>query len=150
MKKKVLISSLCMLLLLDAILVRALGRLYTDKILDNREHYISCQGLPTVAEVEKVVSEHRPELEQLVKKISKEYADVDVAPQVVWETERSELTDRFPDGRSSFNITWGEQECKGNSRGDIKVWYMKHKDREVIEKTWGNTFYGIPYRGQNI
>lgn len=130
--------------------IRPVGRVYTDKILDNKEHYIACKDLPPVSEVERTIFAHKPELEQLVKTISKEYADVDVVPQVVWTTEPPQLTDTFPDGRSSFSVTWGEQECKGVGRGDIKVWYMKHKDREFIEKTWGSTFYGIPYRGQNI
>mgnify|MGYP003443188263 FL=1 len=126
-KKKIGILSL-LLLIVIVVSIRPLGRLYTDKILDNREHYIACKDLPAIAEVEKVISAHRPELEQLVKTISKDYADVDVDPQVAWTAEPPQLTDKFPDGRSSFSITWGEQECKGTGRGDIKVWYMKHND----------------------
>lgn len=149
MKKKIVVTSLLLLVVIVAS-ARPLGRLYTDKILDNREHYIACNNLPTIAEVEKVMFAHKTELELLVKTISKDYVDVGVTPQVAWEATPPELTDKFSDGRSSFSITWGEQECRGTGRGDIKAWYMKHKDRELIEKTWGNTFYGVPYRGQNI
>jgi hypothetical protein len=42
-----------------------LHRLYNDLVLDNRDHYLPCEKLPTPAEVYRVVEEHQDTVEAI-------------------------------------------------------------------------------------
>jgi len=44
---------------------RFLRRLYVDAVLDGRHHFLSCDQLPTEAEVREIVNRHQPVIERI-------------------------------------------------------------------------------------
>ena len=96
-----------------------LRRGYDHFIMDNRNHYLSCQELPSNAEVERITEQHRDVIQQIEQ----------VAPGFVG-VEIDTLTCA---GTADLLIWYGTHQQR------IAI-------EEIIS---GDTFFGIPYRLQN-
>ena len=121
-----------------------------DKISDNRNHYLMCDQLPTVDEVNVTVQNHRDVIEKIIKEVGRKYRDGEI--KVTWEVKNNRGTALEGDQNGSyFGVYWGEPytNCQNTGRGDILFDYLSHSDREIIERTLGENFFGIPYRGEN-
>ena len=95
-------------------------RILSDVVYDNYDHYLPCERLPLVAEVEAVVADHAGTVNQIQA----------VAPDVRFSLEK--------------------QICGGADHTDIVIYYPAHSHREQIEKILGGkTFFGIPVRWIN-
>jgi hypothetical protein len=92
---------------------------YDNFILDNRNHYLSCEDLPARADVEIVVEQHRDVIQQ-IREIAPGFVDVEI-DSVTCE------------GKADLLIWYGTHQQR------IAI-------EEIIG---GETFFGIPYRLQN-
>ena len=152
LKKKVsiLVLSLIALIIIGAILdhkTHFVGKTFNSVITDNINHYLSCEQLPTVGEVNKTIQVHKDVVEKVIKEIGSRYHDGDI--KVIWE-DGGNGSGRAIDDGSYFSSSWGESPlCQNTGKGDILFSYNSHSDREIIEKTFGADFFGIPYRGEN-
>ena len=95
---------------------------YNNVMLDNYDHWLPCEALPTLEHIETTIAQRQNTLKQLSR--------VD------------------PSGRPGIFVEAAEV-CEG--RGDILIEYGAHRHREQIEAILENrTFYGIPVRLRNI
>jgi hypothetical protein len=128
---------------------------------NNRHHYLTCDKLPNVSEVGRVVEEHKDVVEQIVKTVGERVHGSVVTP--VWEVNEAGDAGSVRDGARSYSIefSWGESfswgpsdspypGCPNTGRGDIEISTTYVRDREVVEKIIGDTFFGIPYRMPNL
>ncbi len=87
-KKKLFIAIVITLVLIIAIAIiseqktHLVSKVLDNMIADNKNHYLSCDQLPGVQQVDKVVREHKDVVEQIVKEVGKRYRDTEVTP--VW------------------------------------------------------------------
>jgi hypothetical protein len=96
-----------------------LRRAYDEMILDNRNHYLSCEQLPSEAEVRRVVEDHQ----DVIKKIEQ------IRPGFVGV----EIDTSTCPGKADILFWYGTHEDR------ILI-------DDIIA---GDTFYGIPYRLEN-
>jgi len=75
-----------------------------------------CSQMPTVAEAEKILNEHKSKVEQ-IKKVNLGFIDVYVQ---------------------------ASESCVG--KGIILVSHPSEKDCDSLKQVLGNTFYGVPYK----
>ena len=61
----VILVLVCSGLALGWLKSNAIRGLYNDLVLDNKDHFLSCADLPTLAEVEQVVERHRETIDQI-------------------------------------------------------------------------------------
>jgi hypothetical protein len=71
-----LLSALAILLVLE-FQNRMIRRTFDDVIYDNRFHYISCEKLPPITEVDKVVNEHQDVIRK-IEQVNPGFVGVDV------------------------------------------------------------------------
>lgn len=109
----------CVITIIVELQFRVIRRAYDQFILDNRNHYLACTELPTKAEVEKVVEQHRDVIQQLRQ----------VAPGFVG----TEIDYSTCEGKADLLIWYGTHEQR------VAI-------EEIIGD---DTFFGIPYRLQN-
>jgi len=98
----------------------ALGRLYNDLVLDNRDHYLPCDRLPTSAEVSLVLGEHQDTVEA-IKELNPGFVFV-------------EIDDWSCPGRADIVISYASHQDR----------------LAIEEIIGGDTFFGVPYRLRNI
>ena len=99
---------------------RVLGRLYSDVVLDNYDHFLPCEKLPTSAEVNRILDEH----EDVLKAIR------DVNPgQIFVEVEESTCL-----GRADIVISYASHQDR----------------LAIEKILGGHTFFGVPCRLRNI
>ena len=98
---------------------KVIQRAYDHFILDNRNHYLSCQDLPSKIEVERIIAQHRDVVRQIQE----------VAPGFVG-VEIDSLT---CEGQADLLIWYGSHQQR------VAI-------EEIIAS---DTFFGIPYRLQN-
>jgi len=96
-----------------------LRRTYDEIVLDNRNHYLSCEQLPTEAEVRQVMEEHR----DAIKKINQ------INPGFVG----IEIDSSTCPGKADILFWYGTHQDRLQLEAIIA----------------GETFYGVPYRLQN-
>lgn len=60
-----LVLVVCVGILFIETKTKTVRRLIDDVIYDNRNHYLSCEQLPPVSEVERVVQEHQDVIQQI-------------------------------------------------------------------------------------
>jgi hypothetical protein len=94
-------------------------RVYDNFILNNRNHYLSCEDLPARADVEIVVEQHRDVIQQ-IREVAPGFVDV-------------EIDSATCEGKADLLIWYGTHQQR------IAI-------EEIIG---GDTFFGIPYRLQN-
>lgn len=89
-------------------------------VYDSRKHGVSCERLPPLSDVERIVEEHQEVIEE-IRNINPGFIRVEIAS---------------PSG------------CP--EKGEIYIEYASHRDRVRIEELIGETFFGVPWRGINI
>jgi hypothetical protein len=97
-----------------------LGRLYNDLVLDNRDHFLPCDKLPTSAEVNMVLLAHQDTVEAIRE----------VHPGFVFV----EVDDSTCAGRADMVISYASHQDR----------------LAIQELIGGDTFFGVPYRLRNI
>ena len=110
---------LCALGILLETRFRLVQRGYDNFILDNRNHYLSCEDLPATADVEIIVEQHRDIMQQ-IRDVAPDFVDVEVDSATC-------------EGKADLLIRYGTHQQR------IAI-------EEIIG---GDTFFGIPYRLQN-
>lgn len=121
-------------------------RLWDKYVMDNRNHYLSCDELPTVEYINGVVNQNKTIIETIIIELGKNYSSEEVIP--FWGDKSVQDGENF-----NVSISWGEMSpnCENSGKGDILFTYPSAKDREIIEKYIdGDTFLGIPYRLKNV
>lgn len=151
-KKKIFTTILFVLVMLSVVVVISerkthfISKFVDNVIMDNKNHYLSCDQLPSIEQVDKVVKEHKDVVEQIIKDVGKRYHDSEVTP--IWKENT------VTDGESFYvSFSWGESypDCQNTGKGDIEIMYSVHQDRIIIEKIINEyRFFGIPYRLRNI
>jgi hypothetical protein len=116
----VVVSALCCLGAVFLKREHVLGRLYNDLVLDNRDHYLPCDRLPTSAEVHRVLEEHQDAVEAIEE----------VHPGFVWV----EVDDSTCPGRADIVIYYPSHQDR----------------LAIEKIIGGNTFFGVPYRLRNV
>ena len=99
--------------------LKVIQRAYDNFVLDNRNHYLSCQELPTKLEVEKALEQHK----DVVRNIEQ------IAPGFVGV----EIGSLSCEGKADLLIWYGTHQQR------IAI-------EKIVD---GDTFFGIPYRLQN-
>jgi len=97
-----------------------LGRVYNDIVLDNRDHFLPCDRLPTSAEVSLVLGEHQDTVEA-IKEVNPGFVFV-------------EIDDWSCPGRADIVISYASHQDR----------------LAIEEIIGGDTFFGVPYRLRNI
>lgn len=92
---------------------------YDNFVLDNRDHYLSCQDLPPRIDVERIMARHQDIIQQIQQ----------VAPGAVG----LEIDSLTCEGKADILIWYGTHEQR------VAI-------EKIID---GDTFFGIPYRLQN-
>jgi pantothenate synthetase len=110
---------LCIVGALIELRLHPLQRFYDELVLDNRNHYLSCQQLPTKYEVERILEKHNETIKQVEQ----------VAPGFV----NVEIDDSTCSGKADLLISYGTHQQR------IAI-------ESIIQN---DTFFGIPYRLQN-
>ncbi|MCA9371968.1 hypothetical protein KC726_03645 [Candidatus Woesebacteria bacterium] len=146
---KTIVVMLTILLIAGAILLfvsesktHSISKLF-DELADNKNHYLSCDQLPTVEQVDQTVLAHKDIVERIVGVANDE--EVQITPY--WDRSMA------ADGKMwHIAVSWGPApECQEKGRGDMLIQYKSHDDRIKIEHIiGGETFFDIPYRLQNI
>jgi hypothetical protein len=117
-----LVTSLVLTCVIAAIVemqFKVLRHSYDRFIMDNRNHYLSCQELPSKVEAERVVEEHRDVIQQIER----------VAPGFVG-VEIDSLT---CEGKADLIVWYGTHQ-------------QRTVIEQIIAD---DTFFGIPYRLRN-
>jgi hypothetical protein len=96
-----------------------LQRAYDNYVMDNRNHYLSCEELPTKTEVESIVEQHQDIIQQIQQ----------VAPGFVGV----EIDSSTCAGKADLLIWYGTHQQR------IAI-------EKIIS---GDTFFGVPYRLRN-
>lgn len=121
------------------------ARLYDELILGEKNHYLSCDELPTVQKVDKAVKEHADVVNKIVKVVGERNRGPIVTPQ--WKDSM------VVDGSQPYiTFAWGElyPVCEGSGKGDIVMYFSSDIDKMLIERILkSDTFFGIPYRLRN-
>ena len=110
---------ICALAIFVEMQFKIVQRGYDNFILDNRDHYLPCQDLPTKIEVERVVAQHEEIIEQIQQ----------IDPGVIG----IEIDSSNCEGKADLLIWYGTHEQR------IAI-------EKIIN---GDTFFGMPYRLQN-
>ena len=97
-----------------------LGRLYNDVVLDNYDHFLPCEKLPTSAKVNRILDEHEDVLEAIR----------DVNPGFIFV----EIDDHTCPGRADIIISFATHQDR----------------LAIEEILGGHTFFGVPCRLRNI
>lgn len=97
-----------------------LGRLYNDLILDNRDHFLACDQLPSVADVNRILAEHQDTVEAIKE----------VNPGFVF----LEVDDWSCPGRADIVISYASHQDR----------------LAIERIIGGDTLFGVPYRLRNI
>lgn len=140
-----LFFSLLLLFIIES-RTHSFGKLWDKYILDNRNHYLSCEKLPDVKYINWEVEQNRDVLEDIIIEVGKNYNEEEVTPY--WIDNSVQDAEGF-----NISISWGElsPRCENTGKGDILFTYISSRDREVIEKyIHDDTFLGIPYRMRNV
>lgn len=101
-----------------------LGRVWNEFVLDNYDHYLSCDELPTKEYVQSVL-EANQELVDRIQKIDSAY--------------------------NSVFVSMGNEDSHCPDKADVIIYYGGHPDRVQIEEILGGKkFLGIPVRFRNV
>jgi len=98
---------------------KVLQRAYDEIILDNRNHYLSCNQLPSEDEVRRVVEEHQDDIKR-IEQINRGFVGVEMDASICA-------------GKADILFWYGTHKDR----------------LLVEDLIAGETFYGIPYRLEN-
>ena len=88
------------LLLLLGFQAKIIGQTLDDVLYDNRFHYISCEKLPSIAEVEKAIAEHQGVIRQ-IEAVHPGFVDIEVN---ACGTGNADITFRYPSHKDRIAI----------------------------------------------
>ena len=111
--------ALCMGVWILEAQTKVLQRAYDEIVLDNRNHYLSCEQLPSEAEVRQVMEEH-PDVIKKIKQINPGFVDI-------------EIDNSTCPGKADILFWYGTHKDR----------------LLIEDLIAGENFYGIPYRLQN-
>ena len=112
----VLILVLCMGILIFESQTKILRKMYDETILDNRDHYLSCEELPIEAEVRQVMEAHQDVIAR-IEQINPGFVGVEMDTSIC-------------PGKADIVFWYGTHDDRLLIEAIIA----------------GDTFYGIPYR----
>ncbi|HEX6268873.1 MAG TPA: hypothetical protein VFZ43_01445 [Anaerolineales bacterium] len=115
----IFILILCVVIWILAVQTKFFGRAYDELILDNRNHYLSCEQLPPEAEVRNVIEAHQADI-QKIEEINPGFVGVEIDASTC-------------PGKADIIFWYGTHQ-------DRLV---------IEDLIAGDTFYGVPYRLQN-
>jgi len=99
--------------------IKIAHRVYDNFVLDNKNHYLSCEELPTEADVNRIVEQHRDKI-QAIEQVNLGFVGVEV--------------DTFTcPGQADLVIWYASHQDR----------------LAIEEIIGGDTFFGVPYRLQN-
>ena len=145
----IFIATLLSLILLLSVIesrTHSFGKLWDKYILDNRNHYLICDEMPSVEYINQVVEQNKDIMEEIIIEVGGNYREEEVIP--FWQENSVQDAEGF-----NISISWGElsARCENTGKGDILFTYISSRDREVIEKyIQDDTFFGIPFRMRNV
>ncbi|NIN65949.1 MAG: hypothetical protein GTO63_14905 [Anaerolineae bacterium] len=116
----VLVATLCCGAAVSLAGGNVLERLYNDIVLDNYDHFLPCEKLPTSAEVNRILDEHEDVLEAIK----------DVNPGRIFV----QVDEWTCPGRADIIISYATHQDR----------------LAVEKIIGGETFFGVPYRLRNI
>ena len=116
----VLALTLCCGAVVSVVRGSLLGRLYNDIVLDNYDHFLPCEELPTAEEVNRILAEHQDVVEAIE----------DVNPGFIFV----EVDAWTCPGRADIIISYATHQNR----------------LAIEEIIGGKTFFGVPYRLRNI
>jgi len=111
--------TLCLGALFVEAQTKIIRRAYDNFVLDNKNHYLPCEKLPTGAEVSKIVQEHR-DIIHLLEQVNPGFVEVDIDMAIC-------------PGKADLLISYASHQDRMVIESIIS----------------GNTFFGVPYRLQN-
>lgn len=125
-------------------------KMYDNVVLDNVNHYLSCDQLPTRDETKKVVQDHRDVIERIIKEIGQPYQEGGEV-RVNWDEENMSATDGDSDRGFSVYVGWGHaMGCEDSNKAELFISYGGHAQRMIIQRIINSpNFFGIPYRLMN-
>lgn len=115
----VALSAACCGLAVFLVKGHVLGVLYNDLVLDNRDHFLPCDQLPSGADVSRILEEHQDTV-QYIKEVHPGFVFV-------------EIDDWSCSGRADIVISYASH------RDRLAI-------EKIIG---GDTFFGVPYRLRN-
>ncbi len=115
----VLAATLCCGAVVSVVRGSLLGRLYNDIVLDNYDHFLPCEELPTSEEVNRILDVHQDVLEAIE----------DVNPGFIFV----EVDAWTCPGRADIIISYATHQNR----------------LAIEEIIGGKTFFGVPYRLRN-
>jgi hypothetical protein len=116
-----IVAVVCLGLFVVEAQTKVFRRAFDNFVMDNENHYLPCDKLPTEAEVRAIVQQHQ-DIVQAIEQVNPGLVGVDV---------------------DSYSST-----CPG--KADLVIWYASHQNRLAIKTIIGvDTFFGVPYRLQN-
>ncbi len=129
---------------------QSLLHIYDSVVLDNVNHYLSCDQLPSKEEANRIIVQHREVVEKIIKDVSL-YHQPTKEPQVIWDEKDRVVYNGDPMKGYSISVGWGNAlECDGIDRAELFIPYGTHADRIIIQHIINSsTFFGIPYRLRN-
>ncbi len=98
--------------------------LYYSVVKDDREHFLPCEQLPFYPQVTRALARHQ----DMVAKLK---------------------------NAGALEVLGQETNCASSAggmyfiKGDILIQYHSRAQRSAIQKLLGDTFFGIPYRGES-
>lgn len=123
---------------------------YENIVLDNVEHHLSCEQLPTREETNKIVQAHRDSIEKIIRESAGPYHKNEEVP-IFWDEENMSVYDE--DSQKGFYISasWGAaKNCENMDKAELLITYPGHPERVIIQNIINSsTFFGIPYRLMN-
>jgi len=134
---------------------------FNSKSSGEYNHFLPCSKLPTEAEIQRVLREHRDVIEK-IRQIRREVSSPgkpDISGPLVWVSfGNGEKDEKYPvrgdSSGSSYNgihfiAPEPSEKCPG--KADIYITFGGVSD-SVLLKTiiGGDTFFGIPYRMHNM
>jgi vancomycin permeability regulator SanA len=123
---------------------------YENIVLDNVEHHLSCDQLPTREETNKIVQVHRDSIEKIIRESAGPYHKNEDVP-IFWDEENMSVYDEDPQKGFYISASWGAaKNCENMNRAELLIAYPGHTERLIIQNIINSsTFFGIPYRLMN-
>lgn len=133
---------------------------FNSKSSGEYNHFLPCSKLPTEAEIQRVLREHRDVIDK-IKKIRREASGsgkTDISGPLMWVTfGNGEKNEEYPvkgDTGGSYNgihfiAPEPSEKCPG--KADIYITFGGVSDSVLLKEIiGGDTFFGIPYRMHNM
>lgn len=128
--------------------------LFNSKSSGEYNHFLPCSKLPTVAEVESVLREHRDVIEKLkqirLESLSGGKTEM-LGPSMRVSFGNGEVYETPPGSYNKIRLDAPAPSQKCQGKADIYIMFGGVDDSVLLKQIiGGDTFFGIPYRMHNI